>query len=70
MTNAFIIGNSDAVIAENIFVSSVTRPKSRTTLNARMSLTSQSGMSKGPKSIRDMKTTIKSSQFHPLPTKV
>jgi hypothetical protein len=69
MINAFIIGNSDAAIAENIFVSSVTRPKSRTTLKARISLTSQSGTSKGPKSTSDMKTTITSSKFHPLPTK-
>jgi hypothetical protein len=66
MTKAFIMGNSDAVMAEIILVSSFTRPKSRTTLNARISRTSQSGMLKGPKSSSDMVTMKRSNQFHPL----
>ena len=66
MTKAFIIGNSDAVMAEIILVSSFTLPKSRTTLNARISRTSHSGLLKGPKSNSDMSTMKRSSQFHPL----
>lgn len=66
MTNAFIIGNNDEVMAEIIFVSSCTFPNSRTTLNARISRTSQSGLSKGPKSNSDMVTMNRSNQFHPL----
>ena len=66
ITKAFIIGNNDEVMAEIIFVSSCTLPKSRTTLKARISRTSQSGLSKGPKSNSDMVTMKRSSQFHPL----
>ncbi len=63
MTKAFIIGNSDAVMAEIIFVSSCTRPNSRTTLNARINRTSQNGLLKGPKSNNDMSTMKRSNQF-------
>ncbi len=66
MTNAFIMGNSEAVIAENIFVSSCTRPKSLTILKALIKRTNQSGILKGPKSTNDMTTTNRSSQLHPL----
>ncbi len=66
ITKAFIIGNSDAVMAEIIFFSSCTRPNSRTTLTARIIRTSQSGMLKGPKSSRDMITMKRSNQFHPF----
>jgi hypothetical protein len=66
MTNAFIMGNSEAVIAENIFVSSCTRPKSLTILKALINRTNQSGILKGPRSKNDITTTNKSSQFHPL----
>ena len=66
MTKAFIIGTREAVMAENILVSSCTRPKSRTILKARSSRTNQSGMSKGPKSTKDMTTTKRSSQIQPL----
>ena len=70
ITKAFIIGKREAVMAENIFVSSCTRPKSRTIRKARISRTNQSGMSNGPKSTNDMTTTNRSSQFHPLRTNV
>ena len=66
ITNAFIIGKRDAVMAENIFVSSCTRPKSRTILKARISRTIQFGISKGPKSTNDITTTNRSSQLQPL----
>ena len=66
ITKAFIIGNSDAVMAEIIFVSSFTLPNSRTTLNARISRTNQSGLSNGPKSNSDMSTMKRSSQFQPF----
>jgi hypothetical protein len=66
ITKAFIIGKRDAVMAENIFVSSCTLPKRRTTLNARINLTNQSGISNGPKSTNDITTMNKSSQFQPL----
>jgi hypothetical protein len=66
MTNAFIMGKSEAVIAENIFVSSCTRPNSLTIRKALINRTSQSGILKGPKSKKDMSTTNKSSQLHPL----
>jgi hypothetical protein len=66
MTKACIIGSRDAVIAEIIFVSCFTRPNSRTTLNARINRISQSGISDGPKSTRDMMTMTRSSQFHQL----
>jgi hypothetical protein len=48
ITKAFIIGKREAVIAENILVSSCTRPKSRTIRKARISRTNQFGISKGP----------------------
>ena len=68
ITNAFIIGNSDAVMAEIILVSSFTRPNSRTTRKARINRTSQSGLLNGPKSNRDMRTIKRSNQFHPFRT--
>ena len=68
ITKAFIIGKREAVMAENIFVSSCTRPKSRTILKARISRTNQSGISNGPKSTNDITTTKRSSQFQPLRT--
>ncbi len=66
ITKAFIIGKREAVMAENIFVSSCTRPKSRTILKARISRTNQSGKSNGPKSTNDIMTTDRSNQFQPL----
>ncbi len=67
MMKAFIMGKSDVVMAVIIFVSSGTRPKSRTILKARISRTSHSGMSSGPpRSTRDIATMTKSRIFHPF----
>ncbi len=48
MMNAFIIGKRDAVMAENILVSSFTRPKSLTIRRARSSRISQFGKLNSP----------------------
>ena len=48
MTKAFIMGKRDVVMAVIILASSPTRPKSRTTRRARITRTSESGMSNGP----------------------
>ncbi len=63
---AFIIGKSDVVIAVIIFVSSGTRPNSRTILKARINRTSHSGMLSGPRSMRDIATITRSRIFHPF----
>ena len=58
ITNAFIIGNIDAVTAAAIFFNALILPKSRITRRARTSLTNQSGMSmpSGLRSIKDIIT--------------
>ena len=66
ITNAFIIGKTEAVTAVIIFLSAVTLPNSRITRNALMNLTSQSGMLEMIASMREMETITKSNQFHPL----
>ncbi len=63
---AFIIGKSEAVTAAVIFLSWVILPKSRMTRKARMSWTSQLGISSGPRSTSDMITMNTSKWFHPL----
>ena len=66
MMKAFIMGKSDDVMAVIIFVSSGTRPNSRTILKARINRTSHSGMSSGPRSTSDIATMTRSRIFHPF----